>query len=193
MNRIRRVVGVVGCVSLMACGGGGGGSSSGNYTGTWDIRALRVLNDCAVPVDSVFSTSIVVNQDGGRIVVNSGSRVLEGAVNGQDGFTVSDVLPVSNGCQGFAGYSFSDASDGEADVGVAIVVRCGTRECTVGYGGGAKRRDGKVFDKSSVEQTDVNGVYQALKDSVLSSGGEEARGSASDTAAELADLVRPAD
>jgi hypothetical protein len=177
---------------MVACGGGGGGSSTANYSGTWDVSAIRVINDCGAAVGAVFSTSIVVNQDGERVVVNSGSRVLQGQVNDRDGFTVTDILPPSNGCEAAAAYSFSDASDGEADVGVALLVRCGARECTVGYGGSATRRNGKMLGKSSAEQTDVDQVYKALGDSVLSSGGEEAQGDASESVSELAELSCPA-
>jgi hypothetical protein len=193
MKNVRRIIAIMGCISCIACGGGGGGgSSTADYTGTWQVRALRVINDCGAAVDSVFTNTIVVNQDGSRIVVNSGSRVMQGTANDRDGFTVADVLPASNGCQAVAGYSFSDASDGEADVGVAVIVRCGARECNVAYGGTATRSERRISDKSSTDDTSAKRVYDALQESLLATGGEQGQGNPTDSALNLADLAVPA-
>jgi hypothetical protein len=193
MKQMRSLLGIVGCCSLLACGGGGGGSSSGNYSGTWDISAVRVINDCGVALPYTFTNTIIVNQSEGRIVVNSGNRVLQGEVNDEDGFVVTDVLPPSGNCALGAAYAFRDASDGEADVGVAIIARCGVRECNVGYGGSATRRDLKMLSKkSAAPATNMADIHQSLADSVLAGGGDEAKAAPAESAAELAALVAPA-
>lgn len=194
MSKIRTIGGSISkvvCIVLTACGGGGGGSSVGNYAGTWDISAFRVVNDCGVAIDSSFVTRIVVNQDGERVVVNSGSRVLQGAVNDRDGFTVTDRVPISTSCEGAAAYSFSDASDGEADVGIALLLRCGVRECTVGYGGTATRRDARMLPKVARQETDAQAIYRELERSVASADADTASGTPAESAASLAELVRP--
>lgn len=192
MWQVSKTLGVLLCASLVACGGGGGGSSSGNYAGTWDIGASRVLNDCGARVDPTFVTTIVVNQDNNRVVVNSGNLTLEGETNDRDGFTVSTAYNSTNGCQVGAGYSLSDASDGEANVGIALVVRCGSRECAVGYSGTATRRDSKMLDRSAPSDNSSASVEKALTESVLEGNGEEGQGAVPSTASELADLVAPA-
>ena len=193
MKQLSRVVALCLGVSILGCGGGGGGgSSSGFYGGTWDINAVRVVNDCGLAIAPTFSNTLVVNQDGTRVVVDSGSRVLQGQTNDKDGFTVTDTLPPSNGCVSGAAYSFSDASDGEADVGVALVVRCGSRECVVAYGGKGVRRNGKAATKRFTPSTDESRIAQALEEKSLAGGGEEAKGTPEESVSELAELAAPA-
>jgi hypothetical protein len=156
------------------------------------VNAVRVVNDCGLAVSPTFATTLVVNQDGTRVVVDSGSRVLQGQTNDKDGFTVTDTLPSSNGCVAGAAYSFSDASDGEADVGVALLVRCGSRECAVAYGGKGVRRKAKAATESGTPSTNEASITQALEEKSLAGGGEEAQGTPKESVSELAELAAPA-
>jgi hypothetical protein len=191
MFKVVRILGVAGILATLGCGGGGGGSSTGDYTGTWDVNAVRLINDCGLNVSATFSSTILVNQDGSRIVVDSGSRVLQGSVNERDGFTVADTLPTSNGCQGGAAYSFSDASDGDADVGVALLLRCGNRQCSVGYGGRGVRRDRKMAQRSATDGADERAILQALDSSSVGSEGTDPQGTTQEDVASMAELVAP--
>jgi hypothetical protein len=192
MKYIGRIIAMSGTVLLIGCGGGGGGSSTGNYTGTWDVRAVRVINDCGVAISSTWVNTIVVNQDGSRVVVNSGSRVLEGALNDKDGFTVTDNLPGSNGCSVGAGYVFTNASDGEAEVGVALLARCGARECAVAYGGSGIRRSQKALASREAPSINQDEVLRALEEKIASGNGDVGQGSVEESTANLAELAAPA-
>jgi hypothetical protein len=179
---------------LAACGGGGGGGGGGvqSYAGTWNISAVLLVNDCGLAIDPSFATTIIVNQDGERIVVNSGSRVLQGSLNSDDGFSVRDTVAFDNGCAGGVAYEFRDATDGEADVGVAMVLRCGVRQCAFGFGGRGTRLSQRVAEDAAAPSSPIPTLLEALSDGIATSGGEEARQAPGDSASEIADLVCPA-
>lgn len=142
MNKRLLVITLTSLASLVGCGGGGGGgsgTSSGFYGGTWAISLTRAVNDCGIAAAPTLNVSVVVNQDGPEVVLDSGSRVFTGITNDNDGFIVTDTIPGTRGCVTQAGYSFSNASDGEATVGLALITRCGRGECLLGYSGVASR------------------------------------------------------
>ena len=196
MNRVLAVVALVAVNNLIGCGGGGGGSSSstGNYAGTWDVSTVRVINDCALPLPTTLVTTPVVNQDGTRIVVDAGSVVLTGATNNEDGFSVTSTSsPDANGCVTGTAFNFRNASDGNADVGIALLVRCpsaGNRECLVGYGGTGVRRNNRSVDARSADNL-IPEIQANLAEAVLSGSGEVGTASEADGAGELAELVVP--
>lgn len=129
---------------LAGCSGGGGGSDGGSsdgfYAGVWDFEGTRALDDCGLGVPSTLNTRVTVNQDGNYIVANSGTVTLTGAVDASnDGFTVTASDDPGNGCSRAYAYSFKDASDGLAGVGVVVSVSCGGVICNSGYSGPAQR------------------------------------------------------
>jgi len=128
------------CFACIACGGSSGGGGTASYAGIWDYSATKGLDDCGLGVPATFSTVLTVNQDGRRVVVDSGRVVLTGEVNDDDGFSVSNVSTDSDGCQTATAYVFQNASDGIANAGLAFVIRCGPAQCSVGYGGQALKR-----------------------------------------------------
>jgi hypothetical protein len=134
---------------------------------------------------------VVVNQDGTRIVVDSGNAVLTGNTTDDDGFAVDAIrAPDANGCIGGVAYNFKDASDGEANVGAAISSTCPNRGnliCTVGYGGTAVRRDTRSANKASTDDTTIAEIQSALGAAVIGGKGDTSQ----QTAEELADLVAP--
>ncbi len=76
----------------LGCGGGGsGGGDDSQFIGVYRVRLVAVENSCSFPVEP--STPVyTVNQDGSRIVVDSGSEfVFEGITTGDDRFVVSRV------------------------------------------------------------------------------------------------------
>lgn len=156
------VLGVV----LSACGGGGGGdgTSAGNYAGTWDLALRQVVNDCNADVSPTFVQRALVNQDGQRVVVDLGQGVLAGTTNNEDGFEVSTSGTTSGGCQSATALVFKDASDGNANVGFAIVVRCGSATCTLGYGGGAVKASSR--DLGVAGAPDAANATHALERSI---------------------------
>lgn len=127
--------------SASGCGGGGGGGSadSGFYAGSWSLSLGRAVNDCGLGLPVTFTNTVLVNQNGSEVVVDSGRVVLTGSTHEEDGFFVARVEAGANGCETATGYRFEDASDGEADVVLAIVSRCGRGECAVAYGGSGRR------------------------------------------------------
>jgi hypothetical protein len=146
---------------LGACGGAGGSGSGGFYAGVWDFVGAKFVDDCNTGAPGSTSITLTVNQDGRDVVVNSGNVTLTGTTNQDDGFTVTASLPGSNGCAGAASYVFKNASDGNADVGVGIAVRCGVTQCTVAYGGPATRRS----ERQALEGPglDLEHVVEALE------------------------------
>src|SRR5690554_6576723 len=113
---------------VVGCGGGGGGGGGGRsgafYGGIWDFTGLNLTNNCGAFVPDFTSVRMTVNQDGNRVVVNSGTVVLDGVTNPEDdGFDVTATSVSSNGCPTAYAYSFKDASDGEAAVGLALSVQ----------------------------------------------------------------------
>ncbi len=86
----------------------------------------------------------MVNQDGNRIVVNSGTLTLAGETTDDDGFLAVSPEYVDGRCTSAAAISFSNAGDGEAAVGVAFGVTCGgSRLCRVAFGGTGSKLTGR--------------------------------------------------
>lgn len=142
----------------VGCGGGGGGGTT-SYAGTWQFRGVKVVDQCNSGVSATISSTMLVNQNGSEIAVQLGNVSLSGSVNDKDGFDASTTRPGDDGCT--VGYSvtYRDASDGEADVGLALGVQCGNRTCAVGYGGGAVRlSDRELPQTKSLDLTDVEGA-----------------------------------
>jgi hypothetical protein len=127
---------------IAGCGGGGGGGGSDSFAGVYDVAMTKVIDDCRLGLDNTASFVHTVNQDGDRIVLNSGSITMDGNVNEEkDGFTVSTATADADGCVTGYGVSYAPSSgDQDYNVGLALVLSCGSLECTVGYSGGAYRR-----------------------------------------------------
>lgn len=146
---MKRIALAVAFVGLAGCGGGGGGtakedSAGGFYAGTWDIQGAKVSDDCRTGLPTVATNTVVVNQDGSRVVVDSGNLVLTGSTNSRDGFEASESAPGSPGCTTATSYSFDDASDGNAIVAFGIGAQCSGRTCLVLYSGSGTRRNARV-------------------------------------------------
>lgn len=154
-----------------SCGGGGGGDDSGGgagfYAGTWDYAAYKAVDPCSSPLDERISGWLIVNQDGSRVVVNTGQITLTGTTNDDDGFTVGWGGISDNGCETAIAYALTDASDGEADLGLAMGVRCGLQECTVGYGGSALRRDTKSYSAGTRDRGTLDELLAELETCAL--------------------------
>jgi len=136
-------------------GGGGGGSSSGFYAGTWRFTGLAALNECPsiISIPSAIDVTLVVNQDGERVVVNTNKLVLEGVtVPEEDGFDVFGETFAENGCVTSFAYRFTDASDDRADVATVLNVRCGPVSCAVGYSGTAILDSSRSLELEGTEE-----------------------------------------
>lgn len=121
-----------------------------SYTGTWNVNAYLYTNECDLDVNGTLISALVVNQSGNDVVAYDGAVNYTGTTNDQDGFTVSGIIPnYVSGCTGAAAYSFGSASDGNANVGFAIVATCSSLTCSVSYGGTAVRQSkGSILTKS---------------------------------------------
>jgi len=163
--------------SVSGCGGGGGGGSadSGFYAGSWSLSLGRAVNDCGLGLPVTFSNTVLVNQNGSEVVVDSGRVVLTGTTHDEDGFFVSRVEAGANGCETATGYRFEDASDGEADVVLAIISRCGRGECSVAYGGSGRRLSSRsAAGVSSEEAPEISQLQELLVEGAA--GGREVSG-----------------
>jgi len=128
------------CFFAFACGGSSGGGGTPFYGGIWDFAGSRFLDDCNLRPPANVGAILTVNQDNNRVVVNSGQIVLTGETNNEDGFTVTHSSTAANGCQTATAYAFHNASDGVANAGLAMIIRCGAQQCQIGYGGQALKR-----------------------------------------------------
>jgi hypothetical protein len=183
------MVGLLVGACMLGCGGGGGGGGSASYAGTWSVNARLTLNECGVAVEPTVSHTVIVNQDGNRIVANVGSVVMEGEVNDLDGFTAVNVTTSSDGCQVGAGYVFGEASDGEARAVFAIIVRCGIRECRIGYLGTGRRISTRLSDSSSIAKNSTDDIVNALAEGIATTGGVPSEGTLEERLQSSADEV----
>jgi len=124
------------------------------------MRTTKLSDECGIRQTSI-NTDVLVNQDGDRVVVNSGRMTLTGTTNEHDGFDVSTDAKDLGGCFGAGAYSFRDASDGEAVVGLALSVQCGGRTCTAGFGGTAQNLDGRSARTASGDNDEVDDVLES--------------------------------
>lgn len=193
MKIIRQLSVLVLCLFSACGGGGGGGGGSAFYGGLWRFAGVNALNDCNIDIPVQVIANLTVNQDGERVVVDSGNVVLEGTTNEEDGFAVAHSGVTENGCALALAYVFKDASDGEADTGFAIVSRCGSLQCSVAYGGTSLRSGRANIDDSDAATVDE--VIEVITGQIghqtegKSSGEEELH----DLAEELAARVVPGD
>lgn len=144
MKTGKMLVMVLTCGFISACGGGGGGGSSlPFYGGIWKFEGVKVVDDCQSGAPFATATTLTINQEDAHVVVDSGNVVLEGSVDTtNDGFlVVAEKASTVAGCSPnkFA-YSFEDASDGNANVAVAIVTTCGNAQCSLAFSGTAVRQ-----------------------------------------------------
>jgi hypothetical protein len=93
--------------------------------------------------------------------VQAGSLTLTGSVNDNDGFEALITRPGTNGCTQAASLVFTNASDGNADAGLAFAAQCGNITCTVGYAGSAVRGASGSFQNKAVT-SDFEGFAAAL-------------------------------
>ena len=116
-------------------------STPGNYTGTWLFKGTEAVDTCSINEDITFTSQPRVSQSGSNVVVVSGTVTMTGTTNDMDGFDVyGPVTTGANGCQSQSGYRFTNASDGNAGVQLAIAVQCGSTQCGIRWDGGAVRQ-----------------------------------------------------
>lgn len=145
------------------CGGGGGGSSQPFYGGVWDFEGVKLVDNCGVGAPTTTSIELTVNQDGNRVVLNSGVVTLTGETKPEDdGFIVTATATSESGCQTGYGYSFKNASDGVADTALLLTVRCGLTQCTAGYGGVSVRRSGRSAVAGSDSGSNLASIGSSL-------------------------------
>jgi len=180
-----------------ACGGGGGGSKKGFYAGIWNFNGLKVLDDCRTNAPGSVSSQLIVNQDGKRVVVNSGRVTMEGETTDKDGFEVTFVTTTDSGCLLGTACIFENASDGIADAGMAVVLECGRQSCSVVYAGSAVRQGrGAVFEdelmdlETLIEGLGCGGLPEAVEQGRVLQPDEQAVKEAALQAAEKAFKVR---
>lgn len=137
----------------IGCGGGGGGGTT-SYAGTWQFRGVKVVDQCNSGVASTIASTMLVNQNGSEVAVQLGNINLRGTVNDRDGFDASMTAPGKDGCTVASSVTYRNASDGEADVGLALGVQCGNRSCAVGYGGSAIRVSDRELSKEASFELD---------------------------------------
>lgn len=130
--------------SLISCGGGSSGEDSSTpfFGGVYDVSMVKVSDTCGINSNNSVSFVHSVNQDGRKIVLDSGTIVLEGEVtDSNDGFDVSSDS-TSDGCETATGIVYRPTENSNADfgVGLAIVASCGDDSCELTYGGTAKLR-----------------------------------------------------
>lgn len=150
-------------LATTGCGGGGGGGTP-FYGGIWRFRGLKVVDTCRISNESVFSTTLTVNQIEDRVVVDSGRVVLEGNTNEEDGFNVSNSSENGN-CRTISQYQFKDASDGDAEAVLAITTTCGVARCELGFAGNAERSSGKSSsdnEESRLEEIIADAINATL-------------------------------
>lgn len=127
-------------IGLSSCGGGSGGGGAPVFAGQYRV-ALSILSDsCNLGLPSSLSTTQTVNQDGEKIVLDSGSTVFTGSVNDeQDGFIVTNQTRSDN-CVTRSGFNYKigDIPDADYSVAYLIQVTCGRTTCESGYGGTAR-------------------------------------------------------
>lgn len=126
---------------VVGCGGGGGGDSEPFFAGVYDVNYVKVIDNCNSGLPSMLTHVHTVNQDGRRIVLDSGSINATGFVNqSDDGFEVSRE-DNENGCRVVSAAVYLPATGGaDYDAGFAVISRCGSAECQVAYGGEAFKR-----------------------------------------------------
>lgn len=150
-------------ILMAGCGGGGGGSSEAFYGGVWDFSGVKLVDDCGTKVPSTTSIELTVNQDGSRVVVNSGVVTLTGETKPEDdGFIVTGSGTTSNGCQSGYAYSFKNASDGTADTGLVLTVQCGLVQCTVGFAGTSVRRTSRSAVTPGSSESELESIGSSL-------------------------------
>ena len=148
---------------LGGCGGGGGGGQA-SYAGQWVFVGRNLINDCNANVPTTETLNWTVNQDGSTVVVNSGQVTLQGSTNDKDGFEVTAYSTnSSNGCETGYGIGFEDASDGEAQAVVALVVKCGNVTCRIGYGGIATRQSTSTSNAAFLEDNTLADLGSSLE------------------------------
>lgn len=127
-------------LTLVSCGGGsGGGDGIPFFAGRYRVNLSILGDNCGLGLPATLSATHTVNQDGQRIVLDSGSVVLTGSVNEErDGFIVTNQSS-DNQCvtRTGIGYRISDRANADYTTVFLIEVTCGRRTCEGTYGGTA--------------------------------------------------------
>ena len=114
LQKIRILLLVCITAVLAACGGGGGGDESPNFAGNYAISTLNLnSNNCnaAVP-GTIAGGTDVVTQNGRAISIGTGSSVINGSVDADNGgFTVS-ATQVSSGVPVLSTFAFRTITTG---------------------------------------------------------------------------------
>ncbi|HMO17780.1 MAG TPA: hypothetical protein PKA63_07190 [Oligoflexia bacterium] len=136
------IVPVLMAVAGCGGGGGGGGSSTPFFGGVYNVSLIKVSDTCGLNTDNIVSFTHTVNQDGRRVLLDSGSVVLQGRVTDDNkGFDVTN-REESGGCVTSTAVVYRPTEQSGADygVGLALLAVCGADRCELSYGGTAKRR-----------------------------------------------------
>lgn len=138
MNTSRVIFSAFVVLSSLGCGGGGGGGDSTPFFGgIYRVVTILTENACNLDINSVQNFTHTVNQDGTRVVLNSGIAVFEGSVNEEgDGFIVT-WRDAGSGCVIDQGYSYEESTSGDADFDVVFLQTDNCLGCTVSLVGTA--------------------------------------------------------
>jgi hypothetical protein len=141
-KKIVKIILVSFLLSTISCGGG---SSGGDpfFGGVYNVSLIKVEDSCnALPQTTTSNQVHTVNQDGRRIVLDSGQVVLQGQViDDNTGFDVVNRRE-SDGCVTSTAVVYRPTDqDADYGVGFAIIARCGGEsECIATFGGLARKR-----------------------------------------------------
>lgn len=143
INKLKSIGAMLVISSLVSCGGGGGGGGNDDvpqFAGVYDVTAVKVSDTCNAIADSFTTLVHTVNQDGRRIVLDSGRTVMSGTVTADNkGFDVTTTQN-SDGCTNTIATVYRPSDSADYGVGFAFVSRCGADECTASFGGVANKR-----------------------------------------------------
>jgi hypothetical protein len=136
---------------LYSCGGGGGGGNSAFYGGVWQFQGVKVIDDCNFNAPNSATLTLNVNQAGDEVIADVGSLQFSGMTNDEDGFTIIHQQPADDLCETASAIAFKEASDGNANAGYAIVTKCRSLTCSVGYSGTAIRSSRRSLESGAVQ------------------------------------------
>jgi hypothetical protein len=140
-KKIVKIILVSFLLSAISCGGG---SSGGDpfFGGVYNVSLIKVEDSCNALPQTTANQVHTVNQDGRRIVLDSGQLVFQGQII--DDNTGFDVVTqrASGGCVTTSAVVYRPTDqDADYGVGFAIISRCGgAGECVASFGGLARRR-----------------------------------------------------
>lgn len=115
----------------LGCGGGGGDGAPNSkdetfYGGIYRGVILESYNSCGIPAPASGSIEWTVNQDGSRIVLDTGKTTFEGQAGPLPGmFTAEKQVDSSGHCHTTSEASCLDITDDSANAEFQVTVVCG--------------------------------------------------------------------